>query len=58
MKSKYLQVSFDYKTGPPKQPRSKEEELKFFVDLEKWKSSDLLCLMMSMNCLKREEIML
>ena len=35
MKSRYLQVSFDYKTGPPKQPRSKEEELKFFVDLEK-----------------------
>ena len=35
MKSRYLQVFFGHKIGPPDKLRFKEERLKFFVDLEK-----------------------
>jgi len=32
--------------------------LKFFVNLEKWKISDLSCLIARLNCLKREGMIL
>lgn len=56
-----VQVSpnvFGLRIAPSKGFRSKGGRLKFFVDLEKWKISDLSCLMTRPNCLKREEIML
>ena len=56
-----VQVSpsvFGLRIAPPKGLRSKGGGLKFFVNLEKWKISDLLCLMTRPNCLKRKEIML
>ena len=55
---KYHYVSLDQSTGSFKGPRSNGGELIFSVDLEKWKTSDLSCLMTKLNYLKREEIIL
>ena len=54
----YCQVSFGFKTVPCKCLKSRKEGLNFFVTLEKWKTSDLLCSMTSPNYLKREEMIL
>jgi len=35
IKPRYFQVSFDYRIGPPKKMRFKEEGSKILIDLEK-----------------------
>jgi len=49
MNLRYFQVLFGHNIGPSKEDRSKEEGLKFLVDLEKWKTSDFPCLTISLN---------
>ena len=44
MNPRYFQVFLGYKIDLPQEDRSKEEGLKFLVDLEKWKTSDFPCL--------------
>ena len=51
-------MSFSLSTMSSKSLRSSGEELKFFVNLDKWKILDLLCLMARLNCLKRDEMIL
>lgn len=58
LSKKNLKYHLDQSTGSFKGPRFNGEGLIFSVDLEKWKTSDLSCLMTKLNCLKREEIML
>ena len=51
-------MSFDLSIVPFTGLRSSGGGLIFFVDLEKWKTSDLLCSITRLNWLKREEMML
>jgi len=55
-KSKYYQVSLCLKTVSSSSLKSRGRELSFFVALEKWKTLDLLNLITSLNCLKRDKI--
>jgi len=56
-KTRYCQIFFCLSIMPPKGLKSKGG-LKLLDNLEKWKNSDLLCLITRLNCLKREEIIL
>ena len=49
MNLRYFQVFFGYKIGSSSRLRSKGERLKFFVDLEKCKTSDFPCSIVSLN---------
>lgn len=52
MKPRYLYMSFSHKA------RSlKKGGLKFFIDLEKWKTFNFPCLIVSLDCSKRDKIM-
>jgi len=57
-KPRYCQMFFCLCIMPPKVLKSKGEGLKILDNLEKWKTSDLLCLIIRLNHLKKEEIIL
>jgi len=55
---RYYYVFFGLSKASPADPRYSRGGLTFFVDFEKWKTSDLSCLISRPNWLNRNETML
>ena len=58
IKPRYFQVSLGQRIGPLIKVRSRRGGLNRPKDLEKWKTSDFLCLMMRLYCLRKDKIIL